>query len=93
LTALISASFAFYSSRLDYADEAIVVRIHTWKDHRVPATTRVMIQRGDCDKGQCGQFAISIATDGVGVTVRFQDREEFERFVSGHLIETEVTAS
>ncbi len=39
------------------------------------------MQRGECSRGGCEQFSVSISNGEIGLTVRFEDAWEFERFV------------
>src|ERR1700687_3164240 len=55
--------------------------IFHWTDHLAPAVPRVAMQRGECTRGHCRQFSISISNGEVGLTVRFESETEFRQFL------------
>jgi hypothetical protein len=57
------------------------MKVHIWPDHRPSRTPRALLQRGRCDRDDCGQFAISISNGEFGITVRFESEDEFRRFL------------
>ena len=57
------------------------MRVYLWTDQRNPAMPRAVIERGDCTRGCCGQFSISISDGAMGLTVRFESETEFRRFL------------
>jgi hypothetical protein len=57
------------------------MKVYVWTDQRSPATPRAVMQRGECSRGHCRQFAISISNGDVGLTVRFESEREFEQFL------------
>jgi len=57
------------------------MRVYLWTDQRNPAMPRAVIERGDCRRGRCGQFSISISDGAMGLTVRFESEVEFRRFL------------
>lgn len=57
------------------------MKVYVWTDQRNPATPRAMIQRGECSRGHCRQFALSISNGDVGLTVRFESEREFQQFL------------
>ena len=56
------------------------MKVFRWADQRHPAVPRAIIQRGDCTRGHCRQFSISISNGEWGLTIRFESDEEFRRF-------------
>ena len=56
--------------------------VYTWPDRRVPNAPRVVMERGACGAGHCGQFSISISNGRTGMTVRFESEDEFRQFLS-----------
>jgi hypothetical protein len=40
------------------------------------------MQRGECDRQQCGQYSISISNGQIGLTIRFDTQAEFARFLA-----------
>ena len=57
------------------------MKIFHWTDHRNHAAPRAVVQRGDCTRGHCRQFSISISNGELGLTVRFESEDEFRRFL------------
>jgi hypothetical protein len=57
------------------------MKVYVWTDQRNPATPRATIQRGECSRGHCRQFALSISNGELGLTVRFESETEFQRFL------------
>jgi hypothetical protein len=55
--------------------------VYVWPDRKETREPRVVLQRGRCSDGQCGQFSISISNGEVGMTVRFESETEFRRFL------------
>jgi hypothetical protein len=56
------------------------MKVFRWADQRHPAVPRAIIQRGDCTRGHCRQFSISISNGEWGLTIRFESEEEFRQF-------------
>jgi hypothetical protein len=56
--------------------------VYVWTDRRAPAVPRAVIQRGECSRGHCGQFSISISDGHRGLTVRFESEGEFQQFLA-----------
>jgi hypothetical protein len=56
------------------------MKVFRWADQRHPAVPRAIIQRGDCARGHCGQFSISISNGEWGLTIRFESEDEFRQF-------------
>jgi hypothetical protein len=56
------------------------MKVFRWADQRSPAVPRAIIQRGDCARGHCRQFSISISNGEWGLTIRFESEEEFRQF-------------
>ena len=53
---------------------------------------RILLQRGECEKGYCKPFSLSISDGETGMTARFDSPEEFEAFMrSGELEEGRAT--
>jgi hypothetical protein len=63
------------------------VQILEWEDQRKPGSARALIQQGRCDRGECGQFAISISNGARGMTVRFESETEFRQFLERGSVE------
>ncbi len=63
------------------------MEIRTWEDRRAPAVPRITIQQGSCERGQCGQFSISISNGERGMTVRFESEVEFREFLQRGSVE------
>ena len=57
------------------------MKVLYWPDHKNPAVPRAIIQRGDCTRGHCRQFSISISNGELGLTVRFESEAEFRQFL------------
>lgn len=58
------------------------MKVYVWTDQRNPATPRATIQRGECSRGHCRQFALSISNGELGLTVRFESETEFKQFLA-----------
>jgi len=58
------------------------MKVYCWTDRRAQAVPRAVIQRGECDRDQCGQYSISISNGELGLTVRFDSETEFREFVA-----------
>lgn len=58
------------------------MKVYCWSDRQKHAGPRAVVQRGECDRGQCGQFSISISNGELGLTVRFDSESEFREFVA-----------
>jgi hypothetical protein len=56
--------------------------VHSWADRRNPAAPRAVIQRGECERQQCGQYSISISNRQMGLTIRFDTEAEFAHFLA-----------
>jgi hypothetical protein len=56
--------------------------VYSWTDRRNPAAPRAVMQRGDCERQQCGQCSISISNGQIGLTIRFETGAEFARFLA-----------
>jgi hypothetical protein len=56
--------------------------VYSWTDRRNPAAPRALMQRGECERQQCGQYSISISNGETGLTIRFDSQEEFARFLA-----------
>jgi hypothetical protein len=56
--------------------------VYVWTDRREPAVPRALIQRGECSRGHCRQFALSISNGAFGLTVRFESETEFQQFLA-----------
>jgi len=65
------------------------MRVYVWTDQRHPATPRAMIQRGECSRWHCRQFALSISNGEMGLTVRFESETEFQQFLEEGEVGTE----
>jgi len=83
---LFASDLGFQISRREPVPVAILeeltgVRVFLWTDQRNPAMPRAVIERGDCARGRCGQFSISISNGETGLTVRFESEFEFRRFL------------
>lgn len=64
------------------------MKIFVWQDFRDPGPPRVLLERGECAKGQCKAWSVSISDGSTGITARFESREEFEMFFeTGELTE------
>ena len=63
------------------------MHILEWEDQRNPSSARALIQQGRCDRGECGQFAISISNGQRGMTVRFDSESEFRQFLERGSVE------
>ena len=64
------------------------MKIFVWQDFREPGPPRVLLERGECSKGQCRSWSVSISDGDTGITARFESREEFEMFLeTGELTE------
>ncbi len=64
------------------------MKIHVWRDYRDPGPPRALLERGECAKGQCRSWSISISNGDYGITARFEGRDEFELFLElGELTE------
>lgn len=57
------------------------MKVYLWEDRLIGAGPRAMLHRGECDRGQCGQFALSISNGELGLTVRFESAAEFHQFM------------
>jgi hypothetical protein len=44
--------------------------------------TRAVMQRGECERQQCGQYSISIPNGRIGLTIRFESEAEFATFLA-----------
>jgi hypothetical protein len=55
--------------------------VYSWTDRRNPAAPRAAMQRGECERQQCGQYSISISNGEIGLTIRFETQAEFARFL------------
>jgi hypothetical protein len=56
--------------------------VYSWTDRRNPTAPRAVMQRGECERQQCGQYAISISNGQIGLTIRFDTQEEFAQFLA-----------
>lgn len=56
--------------------------VYSWTDRRMRAAPRALMQRGECERQQCGQYSISISNGEIGLTLRFDNQEEFTRFLA-----------
>lgn len=56
--------------------------VYSWTDQRNPAVPRAVMQRGECERQQCGQYSISISNGSVGLTIRFESEAEFATFLA-----------
>jgi hypothetical protein len=61
--------------------------VYSWVDRRDPAAPRALMQRGECERQQCGQYSISISNGEIGLTIRFDTEAEFARFLETGLTE------
>jgi hypothetical protein len=44
------------------------------------------MQRGECERQQCGQYSTSTANGQIGLTIRFDNQAEFVGFLAtGHI--------
>lgn len=57
------------------------MKVYAWPDRREEASPRAVLQRGECGSGHCGQFSISISDGERGLTIRFDNEQEFRRFL------------
>jgi hypothetical protein len=69
------------------------MKIYAWPDRRAAAAPRAVMQRGECARGQCGQFSISISDGQHGLTIRFESQAEFSRFMEHGEVACEPAAS
>jgi hypothetical protein len=56
--------------------------VYSWTDRRDPTAPRAVMQRGECERQQCGQYSISISNGQIGLTIRFDTQEEFAQFLA-----------
>lgn len=56
--------------------------VYSWTDRRNPAAPRAVMQQGECERQQCGQYSISISNGQIGLTIRFDTETEFARFLA-----------
>jgi hypothetical protein len=61
--------------------------VYSWTERRHRAAPRALMQRGECERQQCGQYSISISNGEIGLTLRFDNQEEFARFLADGRIE------
>ena len=62
--------------------------VYSWADRRNPAAPRAVMQRGECERQQCGQYSISISNGQIGLTIRFDTEAEFAHFLATGQIES-----
>jgi hypothetical protein len=56
--------------------------VYSWTDRRNAPAPRAVMQRGECERQQCGQYSISISNGRIGLTLRFDNEAEFARFLA-----------
>ena len=57
------------------------MRIYTWEDRRDPSPAQAVIETGHCIGGVCRAWSVSISNGEVGITARFDNKEEFDEFM------------
>jgi hypothetical protein len=51
------------------------------------------MQRGECERQQCGQYSISISNGQIGLTIRFDTESEFAQFLATGQAEASETST
>jgi hypothetical protein len=62
--------------------QAAAMTVYSWTDRRNAAAPRAVMQRGECERQQCGQYSISISNGIIGLTIRFESEAEFTTFLA-----------
>ncbi len=57
------------------------MKIWTWEDRREMGPAQAVIETGNCIGGACKAWSVSVSNGDIGITARFESKDEFDEFM------------
>lgn len=57
------------------------MKIWTWEDRREMGPAQAVIETGNCIGGVCKAWSVSVSNGDIGITARFDSKDEFAEFM------------
>ena len=57
------------------------MKIWTWEDRREIGPAQAVIETGHCIGGVCEAWSVSVSNGDIGITARFDSKDEFDEFM------------